>query len=402
MSIKSSETTPKKDILAASKYIDNETRLQLWVKAGGRCEFLGCNKYLLGDEFTDIELLNLADVAHIVARSKGGVRGEGLPIEERNKLENLMLLCSEHHNKVIDKKKLEIFFSVEKLKEYKKEHEKRIKYLTGLKPGHETAIIRMIGTIRDLKVEIPTEQIREAVLESANRYPRYPMGKDDIEIDLTNLSETSETYWQAGADVIRSIMEKFYKPSVEVHSLSHVSVFALARIPFLIFLGNFLSDKINTDLYQRHRNTDKEWIWKEDGKKVEFSSNTVQQKNNIQEAALILSVSGKIMLNDLPDEIKNNLTVYEISPIGAEPSVNILDKKETLFNFQEVYQNLLLSIRSKSNNSIKKLHIFPATPAPIAIACGMHLLRNVSPTLIIYDRLNDEYSRTLEVTKNGN
>ena len=32
--------------------------IKLWIRAGGRCEFDGCNKYLLEDEFTGFAVSN--------------------------------------------------------------------------------------------------------------------------------------------------------------------------------------------------------------------------------------------------------------------------------------------------------------------------------------------------------
>jgi hypothetical protein len=88
---------------AAPKSIPEAEKIRLWTRAGGRCEI--CNKYLLEDEFTG-HPASLADLAHNVGRQKkaGSPRGlADLPIEERNKAENLLLLCGDHH-RVIDSK----------------------------------------------------------------------------------------------------------------------------------------------------------------------------------------------------------------------------------------------------------------------------------------------------------
>jgi hypothetical protein len=82
---------------AAPKSITHPEQTKLWVLAGGRCEI--CNKYLLEDEFT-AQPVKLAELAHNVGRQKtaGSPRGLAeLPIEERNKAENLLLLCGDHH-----------------------------------------------------------------------------------------------------------------------------------------------------------------------------------------------------------------------------------------------------------------------------------------------------------------
>ena len=45
--------------------ISDEATLRLWVQSGGRCEYHGCNEYLLEDELTTYAL-NFAERAHIV------------------------------------------------------------------------------------------------------------------------------------------------------------------------------------------------------------------------------------------------------------------------------------------------------------------------------------------------
>ncbi len=79
--------------------------LELWVRAGGRCEFHGCNDYLLQDKLTT-NYAKLADIAHIVAHSKDGPRGDDpLALNMRNKIDNLFLACTKHH-RMIDNKAL--------------------------------------------------------------------------------------------------------------------------------------------------------------------------------------------------------------------------------------------------------------------------------------------------------
>lgn len=86
--------------------------LELWARAGGWCEFHGCNTYLPQDKLTTNEA-KLVDIGYIVARSKDEPRGnDPLPLKERNHINNLMLLFTNHH-RLIDRIKLE-----ERLLEY--------------------------------------------------------------------------------------------------------------------------------------------------------------------------------------------------------------------------------------------------------------------------------------------
>ena len=78
-----------------------DTRVLLFTRAGGRCEFASCNRYLLDHPVTH-QAGNFAEMAHIVAFHPGGPRGAAeLTSAERNDVANLMLLCPTCH-KLID------------------------------------------------------------------------------------------------------------------------------------------------------------------------------------------------------------------------------------------------------------------------------------------------------------
>ncbi|MEL6578599.1 MAG: hypothetical protein AAFQ14_02515 [Cyanobacteria bacterium J06621_12] len=73
-----------------------KVKLKLWTKSAGRCQFRGCNELLYRDNLTHAEM-NKAYIAHIVADSPGGVRGdEKLSPKLAKEFSNLMLLCDTH------------------------------------------------------------------------------------------------------------------------------------------------------------------------------------------------------------------------------------------------------------------------------------------------------------------
>ena len=87
------------------------------------CEFEGCNKRLFYDGVT-LSNFNNAYVAHIVASSANGPRGDKvLSPQLSDKLENLMLMCADHH-KLIDTNVDE--YPIERLKAMKVAHEEKL------------------------------------------------------------------------------------------------------------------------------------------------------------------------------------------------------------------------------------------------------------------------------------
>ncbi len=361
----------------ARKALSSLTVIKLWVQAGGRCEFNGCNDYLLIDSLT-LNKANYSNIGHIVAYSKGGPRGDNpLPLARRNDIKNLMLLCTKHH-KMIDDKGLEKAYPAELLNQYKSEHEKRIHLLTGMRPGNKTVIIRMMSKINGEPVQISLDQIKSAV------HPRYPVDEEGIEIDFTSLpDDESVAYWDIGKQKITTALAKLYQTGLDIKPTEHISVFGLGPIPLLMFLGNQLSNKITTDFYQLHRDT-QDWTWKTDGEITRYKVKELFRGQDKTKIALVLSLSGAIAWESLPEEVRRDFTVYEISLKIHDPNTMFLKRREDLIAFGKIYQQTI-AMMQKLHGNIKEVLLFPAIPAPIAIMCGRDLLKKVHPRMKVYD-----------------
>jgi hypothetical protein len=358
--------------------------LELWVRAGGRCEFHGCNDYLLQDKLTT-NSAKLADIAHIVARSEDGPRGKDpMPLSQRNRIENLFLACPKHH-RLIDNRAMVAKYPKEMLIQYKQTHEERIRYVTGLGDEHETVIIRMIGNVRGQTVSISNEEIREAVLKSSRRYPRYLGGEHHIEIDLSPLAEDDlSRYWQDGVQRIQDVVDRRLTPVIQKNEIRHLSVFAFARIPFLVYLGFALGDKIPLEIFQKHRNANQGWVWPTRQREQRFEFRKEWDGTDKSCVAVTISLSGKVLAAQLPPTISHNFTVYSLRPEGSNSGRSLLSAKGSLDRFREVYARLLREVEA-TYPSARSIHIFPAVPIPAAVILGRELLRDVSPSLLIYD-----------------
>ncbi len=102
-----------------------KTKILVWGRAGAHCAFPACNRNLVMDASeTDDESL-VGDVAHIVAESSDGPRGNSqLSLAERDLYANLVLLCKIHHKLVDDQ---EDTYPVALLHQFKSEHEGRVR-----------------------------------------------------------------------------------------------------------------------------------------------------------------------------------------------------------------------------------------------------------------------------------
>jgi hypothetical protein len=378
----------------ASDHIPDAERLKLWVRSGGRCAI--CNDYLLEDEFTG-HTLNFAEAAHVVARSKKGPRGDAdLPIESRNDVGNLMLLCLKHH-KLIDTAIKAGDFPRDDLLALKDKHERRVRDLTEMVDSQETTVIRTIGAIRDAAVVLSREEARATVLSCAGRYPRFDLSVEgDLEVDLRQLpGEGEAAYWISASRKIDTAVQRLMD-AVERRHVRHLSVFAFGRIPLLAYLGHAVSDKIPTDIYQRQRDGSGGWKWRNDAPASTFEARLRREGSDPSKVALALSLSAAIDLAKLPAEVDDRYSVWEIVPATDEPSRDLFAAEATLAAFTTEYRRFLGAVE-RDYPAARAIDIFPAVPVSAAVVIGREVMRESQPQLNIFDRSGDTYEFALAV-----
>jgi hypothetical protein len=359
---------------ARRKKIPPETMLKLWVLSGGRCEFPSCNELVWRDDLT-LKEDNFAHMAHVIAASPAGPRGDKtLSPKLQTDYDNLLLLCSKH-SKLIDGRNSE-GYTVEQLKDYKIKHEERIRRHTAIGPESATTVVRFQSPIRDRRVYISLPQVHGAL------YPRFPADDKGVLLDFTQKAgDGDQTFWQEFAREITDQVKQSFRKGNNEQRYEHVSVFALAPIPALVHLGNQIGNIVAVDLYQKHRDTD-DWQWKTEPTQDPFEYRyTKTDGADKTKVALVLSLSGKISTDEYR-RVLGDTPVYEIEADGVTPE--FLKYKSRLQKFRVVYRQALTDIRSKHGDKCV-IHLFSAIPAPIAVLCGKELLPKSDPSMLVYD-----------------
>lgn len=366
-------------------------RMRLAAASGGRCEFPGCHAYLFAHHVTLTEG-NFAEAAHIVGFKEAGPRGRGLRPNrsEINAFDNLMLLCARCHKLIDDDPGS---YSVSLLRSYKTEHERRIHELTEIGPELKTTIIQLRGTIAGQQVDIPAPDVRLAIA------PRYAANRTGHVIDLRGISAETPQFFATAQEQIRKDLRTYLSGGIDGPRVQHFSIFALAPIPVLICFGRELGDKVSSELYQRHRDT-QDWKWKENGDPVEFEFHQLQQGTDPTCVGLLLSLSGRIPHSSIPNEIDTRFSLYELTLKGQEPSREFLRQRVDLLCFRRVYREALATILNH-HDRLRELHLFPAVPAPVAIACGQELLPKVHPDLLVYDYVKETFKHAITINTGG-
>lgn len=354
--------------------------MALIAATAGRCEFRGCPRFLFEHHVT-AEHGVFAEQAHICAFKKRGPRGsEGIRPADINSIENLMLLCAPCH-KLVDDNPAQ--YPRDLLQDYKAEHEKRIRWVTSLGPEVQTTVLQLKAKIGTSVVEVSHAEIFDALR------PRYQAGPGVV-VDVTGIgNERPGAFYTAAFESIQREAERLYAKGSDVERTKHLSVFGLAPIPLLMGLGASLSNKVQTDFFQCHRDRSYRWTWSAGEQTARYRTDCLRDGAAAEKVALVLSLSGTIDASTFPAHIDDSYSVYQISLRDAVPHTGFLRQREDLDEFRKAYRDLLGLLRKK-HPTARELHMFPAVPAPVAIACGFDLLPKVDPALVVYDNVQTE------------
>jgi hypothetical protein len=376
-------------------------RLKVWVRSGGRCAI--CGRYLLEGQLTHREF-SLGELAHIVGQqgTAASPRGQAaLSAADRDKADNLMLTCAGEHDEIDRGGALDVL-TAERLHKIKRDHEDWVRRMTGLDRNRGTAVLRMIGQVQGNSVELTRPSASAAILRSDERFPDFPLSLEQygVEIDLRHLPGEhpgDDAYWASGKARIDEVIDHKLSEAVRGERVQHLSVFAFARLPLLVYLGSKLDDTFDVAIYQRHRST-QDWAWPDGGTDVTFqTSRPGQPTTEATEAVLVINVSGTIQAVELPEGLAN-LPQYCIAPSGLTPSVDTMNSRASLAAFDR-HLRALFSELEASSKGVRRLHVLAAAPVAAAVAIGRAHHPTVHPDLVIYDRAPDgQYRTALEIS----
>lgn len=357
--------------------IPHKIVLKLWVRSGGRCQFQGCNKPLWRDEHTQRQM-NQAYIAHIIADSPDGPRGDSILSPKLAKdFNNLMLLCPTHHKLVDDNPDI---YPVELLQKYKQEHENRIEHLTSITGDLKTHLLIFIDNIGKRNLYINFDDLCTSVI------PRYPAESKFIEIDLSQspYRDDEPSYFTRKQDEISRLVDSRIRQISRYEGINHLSIFALASIPLLVYFGYEIGDIISSDVYQKHRDTDS-WKWQmQNDQQFKYIIETPQLSEvcNQKTIALNLSLSGTIHPEEISQAMSKPYCIYKMTI--AEPDRDYLKSKDQLDLFKVEMRALLRQIREMHGCDCE-IHLFPAIPASVAVSFGQLLLPKSDPLIYIYE-----------------
>mgnify|MGYP001018493426 FL=1 len=349
------------------KHVPDSTRIRVWAKAAGRCVL--CASYLLDGSETFWHAIPVGQIAHIVGAgsSEKAPRGASdLDANARAFEENLLLLCYLCHKRIDDKAYLDKY-TVEFLTQKKQLHERRVREVTDFAVLRATSVVTVSADIRGTAAPVSLSQVAEAL-----RPEGYTgMGDDTRNGAFTlHLPGNSNDGW--AWDAHRTELDRLtarVAEAVTAGDIETISVFALAPIPSLVYLGSKLDDKTETRLFRRKRVDDvTAWAWDDETQTPKFDVALISSPTPSNEATVVVELSSPVRESRLPSGAASLPRVI-VSPTGQMPHPELISSRAALEEFGRAWRGALARIENDLPD-VRTLHLIASAPAPAAISAS--------------------------------
>ena len=359
-----------------TRHVPDSTQRELWARAAGRCQFDGHNRLLYTSCVTQ-ETVNAAQKAHIYAFSEKGPRGRG-PYKDNldtlNDVSNLMLMCYDCHKK-IDQDKDGARYSADLLIKWKTEHEQRVKIVTGIASDKKSHVVLYGANIGSEKSPIVYHSCVEAMFPQ-----RYPATEKPVLISMNSeLQDNSPQYWQSEQQHLLKAFQRKILSLIEDDICKHFSLFTLAPQPLLIKLGALLTDKMDVEAYQLHREP-KGWFWQDCQDDFDY---IIRKPENFSGApALVISLSDHVSYERITRAVGEDISIWEMTL--EHPHNDFMQAKQQLSLFRKNLRSLIVDIKRK-HGEVAPLHVFPVMPVSCAVEFGRARMPKADMPWVIYD-----------------
>lgn len=357
--------------------IPQRTQSALWAKAGGRCEYRGCNASLVGDLIARNEDGLYGFMAHVVADSPDGPRGDPVrsPLLAKD-LANLMLMCATHHKLVDVVAPGDHPESV--LLEMKKAHEERIETNTGIDEERGSHVLRFGASIGGNEALVSTRAIFAAMPPE-----RHPASGQTIDLEITNqpYQDHEPEYWALQKKSLERLFAERVSGRIERQEIRHLSVFALAPQPLLMELGRLLYDIVPTTVHQLHREPPT-WRWQRDRPVFAFTA-SAPAASAAGPIALKLAVSAPITDERIHAVLGPEAAIWTLTI--DNPGNDVVRSPDDVAAFRTALRGLYRDIKATHGEG-GVLNVFPALPVSLAVEAGRVWMPKADLPMLVHDQ----------------
>lgn len=356
--------------------VSSKSRVALWARSAGRCEYLGCNKPLLGEATSGRRLLNASYIAHIVGDEPGGPRGDSVRSPQlADDVENLLLLCDVHH-RLIDRDGIDDH-PESRLLEMKRRHENRISAATDIGDDMASHVLLYAARVGEHDCPARFDLAKAAMLPA--RWPAEPQAVH-LELSGVDLADHEPGYWRLQQQNLRRQHDRRLRDRLASGDIRHLSVFALGPQPLLMELGRLLGDLTPARVHQLHREP-QGWNWRSERPPIAYA---VSEPAGAGPAvALKLALSATIADERIQAVLGPATPIWSLTT--ERPHNDVMHREDDLAVFRSTVRGLLDRIKARHGENAT-IHVFPALPVSAAVEIGRIWMPKADLALRIYDQ----------------
>lgn len=205
---------------------------------------------------------------------------------------------------------------------------------------------------------------------------KFPKDDKGIQISFPDFDDEGDnSEWKLAARKIKEKIDTAFRVTLDGETVKHLSVFAIAPTPLLIYLGRCLGDIKPVNIFESHRNikdTNLTWCW--DKSIVNYPSIKVKDFKNIKSSKniiLVLAISDDISSEQYKNLMTEDTSVYKI--YIDKPVTGFVKSPTQIEEFSKIYRRTINSIQEKHGMDCT-INICPAIPISIAVESGRALL----------------------------
>lgn len=342
----------------------------LWGRAAGRCSFPNCGVELIVDKTKLDPAVITGEMAHIIAKSKKGPRGEILNIDEnaRDSYENAILLCERDH-KIVDGQRNT--YTIEVLQQMKEEHERLVKDNPHFRKV-KICPIKWVVLIQQYQKTID----RTLVLQSLK--PDLPYNNpvefcvNPAVIGWKKTKQHQEAIWKKAISRLPSRHTRF-------------AIFSLTHIPLAIHLGYLINDRYRVRIHEYQRDA-MSWSWSA-GTKLSRNDKLfvkgLPKRTITKSKPVIIRVS---ISADVAEHLTNKIIPTACANIHLyikSPAVNRIKHPGQVNNLGVSFRDALSVIRKYVPDCLG-IHLFYSGPCSGAVNIGRQINPKMNPPLYLY------------------
>lgn len=389
--------------------VNAKTAQKVFMASAWRCQFDGCGEDL-SSHFATEEHANYSYLAHIVASSVDGPRGDAVqsPLLAAD-AENIMLLCDKCH-RLVDRV-APAFYTTEKLRAMRGRSVADVKrLLDGLQyPPAEP--IMLIGNVTGQPHYYSKRNVEDAMLNAGLR-----PGRDTPECFCYNgytlHNPHSAAYWGSlfeslSTDIPR--LKALLNGSARGQARPHLAVFPVHSTSVLMLGGRLIGDTAGVSVFQFHRdnvagNQGGQWAWPFDAavpSSDKYRLDVLKGFSGERDACLLVSLTFDIGYDRLttPCFDSSELQLPTIKLTADRYGADVIGHPKDLELFGTKLDEAIRILQDKWK--VQRIHLFVGAPASACIRVGQKMQARNQAVYVCYETdrgTGSAFRQTIEIS----